>query len=105
MEDGRIPISNNLCEANIKPFATATRAWLFTDTRKGARVNAALYTIVETARANKLDVYEYLKYLLEEMPNNEYLQHLEVMDKYLPWSTELPAQCRLITTRKKCLKR
>ena len=97
LENGRIPISNNLCEANIKPFATARRAWLFADTPKGAHANAVLYTIVETARANELDVYEYLKYLLEEMPNNDYLQHPEVLDKYLPWSAELPDQCRLKT--------
>ena len=105
LEDGRIPISNNLCEANIKPFATARRAWLFADTPKGARANAVLYTIVETARANELDVYEYLKYLLEEMPNNDYLQHTEVLDKYLPWSAELPDQCRLKTKHIKCLNR
>jgi len=104
MKDGRIPISNNLCEANIKPFATARRAWLFADTPKGARANAILYTIVETAKANKLDVYEYLKYLLEEMPNNNYLQHSEILENYLPWSSELPDQCRLKTEHKKCLK-
>ena len=57
MEDGRVPISNNLCEANIKPFATARRAWLFADTPKGAAANAVLYTLVESARANGLDVY------------------------------------------------
>ncbi len=43
LEDGRIPLSNNLCEANNKPFATARRAWLFADTPKGA--NAVLYTL------------------------------------------------------------
>ena len=105
MKDGRIPLSNNLCEANIRPFATARRAWLFADTPKGARANAVLYTIVETARANELDVYEYLKYLLEEMPNNNHLQHPEVLEKYLPWSAKLPEQCRLQTKHKKCLKR
>ncbi|WP_262807121.1 IS66 family transposase, partial [Enterobacter quasiroggenkampii] len=36
LEDGGLPISNNLCEANIKPFATARRAWLFANTPKGA---------------------------------------------------------------------
>jgi len=51
------------------------------------------------------DVYEYLKYLLEEMPNNDYLQHPEVLDKYLPWSAELPEQCRLKTKHIKCLNR
>lgn len=104
MEDGRIPISNNLCESNIKPFATARRAWLFADTPKGARANAILYTIVETAKANKLDVYEYLKYLLEEMPNNSYLQNPEILDRYLPWSVELPDQCQLKTKHRKSLK-
>lgn len=55
MEDGRIPISNNLCKANIKPLAIARRTWLFAVTPKGARANAVLYTIVETVRAHDLD--------------------------------------------------
>jgi len=96
LEDGRLPISNNLCEANIKPYATARRAWLFADTPKGARANAILYTLVESARANGLDVYEYLKYLLTEMPNNCHLEQPEILDHYLPWSKELPEECQLI---------
>jgi transposase len=104
MEDGRIPLSNNLCEANIKPFATARRAWLFADTPKGARANAVLYTLVESAKANELDIYEYLKYLLEEMPNNNHMIHPEILDQYMPWSEELPEKCRLKKTYKKSLK-
>ena len=77
MEDGRLPISNNLCEANIKPFATARRARLFADTPKGAKANAILYTLVESARANKLNAFEYLKYLLTEIPNSRYLEQPE----------------------------
>lgn len=57
MEDGRLPISNNLCEANIKPFATARRAWMFADTPKGATANAIMYTLKESAKANNLNVY------------------------------------------------
>lgn len=105
MEDGRIPISNNLCEANIKPFATARRAWLFADTPKGAVANAVLYTLVESARANQLDVYEYLKYLLTEMPNHGYVLHPEILDSYLPWAKELPDSCRLAVKHKKCFKK
>ena len=104
MEDGRLPISNNLCEANIKPFATARRAWLFADTPKGAFANGVLYTLVESARANNLDIYEYLKYLLTEMPNNHHLEHPEIIDRYLPWSPELPDTCRLKIRNKKCFK-
>ena len=104
MEDGRLPISNNLCEANIKPFATARRAWLFADTPKGAKANAVLYTLVESARLNELDVYTYLKYLLTEMPNNHHPEHPEIIDNYLPWSATLPQECRLNYKNKKCLK-
>ena len=104
MEDGRLPISNNLCEANIKPFATARRAWLFADTPKGATANAVLYTLVESARINRLDVFAYLKYLLTEMPNNHYLENPEIIDHYLPWSATLPEECRLNNKNKKCLK-
>ena len=104
LEDGRLPISNNYCEANIKPFATARRAWLFADTPRGAVVNGVLYTLVESARANELDVYEYLKHLLTEMPNNHHLEDPSVIDSLLPWSKELPEQCHLKRNRKKCLK-
>ena len=103
LEDGRLPVSNNYCEANIKPFATARRAWLFADTPKGAFANGVLYTLVESARANELDVYEYLKYLLTEMPNNHHLEDPSVIDSLLPWSKELPEQCHLKRNRKKCL--
>ena len=105
MEDGRLPISNNLCEANIKPFATARRAWLFADTPKGATANAVLYTLVESARINELDVFAYLKYLLTEMPTNQHLEHPEIIDDYLPWSTSLPEECKLNYKNKKCLKK
>lgn len=104
LEDGRLAISNNLCESHIRPFATARRAWLFADTPKGATANAILYTLVETARANKLDVYEYLHYLLAVMPNTDFKNHPELMDAYLPWAQELPKECRLTNIHKKCLK-
>lgn len=104
LEDGRLPISNNLCEASIRPFATGRRAWLFADSQKGATANAVLYTLVESARANELDVYEYLNYLLTEIPNSDYLQQPEVLEKYLPWSFDLPDRCRLSHNYKKCLK-
>ncbi len=105
LEDGRLPISNNLCEANIKPYAVARRAWLFADTPRGATANAILYTLVESAKANILDVYEYLKYILEAMPNTDFKNHPELLDKYLPWSKDLPEECRLNHKHKKCFKK
>ena len=103
LEDGRLPLTNNLCESHIRPFATARCARLFADTLKGAKASAVIYTLVESAKANGLDIYEYLKYLLAEMPNNGHLEHPEVIDRYLPWSSELPEECRLNHRHKKCL--
>ncbi len=104
MTDGIIPISNNLCEANIKAYAKERRAWLFADTPKGAKANAILYTLAETAKANDLDAYEYLKYLLEEMPNNRHLEKPYILDDYMPWSDKLPDRCKLQIKTKKHFK-
>ena len=89
-------------EANIKSYATARRTWLFADTPKGAKANAAMYTLVESVRANGLDVYEYLIYLLTEMPNNQHMERPEIIDDYLPGSKELPEVCQLKHQNKKC---
>ena len=94
LEDGRLAISNNYCETRIRPFATARRAWLFADTEKGAFTNAVLYTLVETAKENHLNIYQYLDYLLEKMPNTDYQNHPELLDAYLPWSEQLPKECK-----------
>ena len=68
--------------------------------------------VIETKRlilrpfleADVADVYEYLKYLLTETPNNHHLEDPSVIDSLLPWSKELPEQCLLKRNRKKCLK-
>lgn len=104
LEDGRLPISNNLCEASIKPFATARRAWLFADTPKGARANAVLYTISESAKINGLEVYGYIKYLLSSMPDVDFNNHPELLDEYLPWSESLPEECKFAKKMQKRLK-
>ena len=106
LEDGRIEISNNLCESHIRPFAVARKSWLFADTPNGATANAVLYTLVESAKQNNLNVYQYLDYLLTKMPEMDYAyrNHPELLDAYLPWSEELPEECRLIQKNKKCFK-
>lgn len=104
MEDGRLPISNNLCEANIKPYATGRKSWLFADTPKGAEATAILYTLVESAKINQLNVYEYLKHILSELPNKNFYNHPEMIDRYLPWSEELPEVCRFENHIRKRLK-
>lgn len=51
--DGRCSISNNAAENAIRPFTVGRKNWLFADTPKGANASAAVYSIVETAKANR----------------------------------------------------
>jgi transposase len=68
IEDGRLPIDNNRCENAIRPFVIGRKNWLFSDTDKGAEASAAIYSLVETAKANQLNPYQYLRHLFTELP-------------------------------------
>lgn len=70
LEDGRCSFSNNLSENAIRPFTVGRKNWLFCDTPDGAQASAMVYTMVEMAKANGVNVYHYLTYLLEKMPND-----------------------------------
>lgn len=89
-----VPMDNNAAEQSIRSFCIGKKNWVLIDTLTGARSSAIIYSIAETARANYLKSYDYFKYLLMEIPN-----HLEDLDRsfcedLLPWSPNLPAECR-----------
>ena len=105
LEDGRLEISNNLCESHIRPFATGRRSWLFAGTPKGATASAVAYTLAESAKANELNIYEYFRHILVQMPNNDFHNHPEEIDRLLPWSDELPKECQLAQKHKNHLKK
>ena len=65
------------------------------DTISGAQSSAIIYSLVETAKANNLNVYEYMKYLLTEIPNHMDETSTAFCEKLLPWSESLPAECRI----------
>ena len=90
LNDGRIPLTNSKAERAIRPFAVHRKNWLFADSVKGANANAVWYSIIESAKANKLNINKYIKYLLEELPQLENEQSKEEIEKYLPWSKDLP---------------
>lgn len=94
IEDSRISLSNNLCEDHIRPFVVGRKNWLFCDTAKGAEASALCYSIIESAKANGLNTYLYLLYILTEMPKAKELNEC-VIERCLPWSPSLPEWCRL----------
>lgn len=91
LEDGRLEIDNNRSERSIKPIIIG-KNWLFSNAPQGARASAIIYSIVETAKANGLNPYYYLRYLLEELPNID-LADENVLDQLFPWSTTIPVSC------------
>lgn len=68
IENGELQIDNNCAENAIRPFAVGRKNWLFADTVEGAAASAILYSIIETAKANSLEPYWYLRFLLEKAP-------------------------------------
>lgn len=87
LEDGRCSFCNNLSEIEVKPVALGRKNYLFSDTTAGADSSAVIYSLVETAKANGLNMYHYLWYLLEELPRTDLLE--EAFEKYLPWKPEV----------------
>ena len=67
VEDGRLQPDNNLAENAIRPFVVGRKNWLFSATPEGAHASAALYSLIETAKANNLEPYWYLRYLFERL--------------------------------------
>ncbi len=65
LEDGRCSFTNNLSENAIRPFAVGRKNWLFSDSVSGANASAVVYTMVEMVKAHDLNVYGYLKFLLD----------------------------------------
>ena len=84
-EDGRLNISNALAENAIRPFAVGRRNWLFSDTPRGARASATCYSLVETAKANNLNPYDYLVNVLQNIAAADTLDKIEAL---LPWNVK-----------------
>lgn len=67
--DGRLESSNNRAERSVKPFVIARKNFLFANTANGAEGSSIIFSLIETAKENKLDPYRYLTYVLGLAPN------------------------------------
>ena len=82
-------------EQSIRPFTIGRKNSLFSDTPKGAFASAVIYSLVESAKANGLKPYVYFQHLLSYMPNTDFKNHPGKLESLLPWSKDLPEDCRL----------
>ena len=67
--DGRLESSNNRAERSVKPFVIARKNFLFANTANGADGSSIIFSLIETAKENKLDPYRYLTHVLGLAPN------------------------------------
>ena len=85
LEDGRLELDNNRAERSIKPFVIGRKNWLFANTPRGAKTSAIIYSIVETAKENGLNPFDYLKFIFERIKNID-PGDPSAIDSLLPWS-------------------
>ena len=67
LKNGDVPMDNNYAEQAIRPFTIGRKNYLFCESVNGAKASAIIYSIVETAKANGLNVYKYLEFLITEL--------------------------------------
>lgn len=89
--DGRCEISNNRAERKAKSYAIGRKAFLFHTSEAGAGASAVMYSIVETAKANNLNIFQYLYTVLLYIP--DYLNSSAGIEQLMPWSKFIKEQC------------
>jgi hypothetical protein len=79
LDDGRLEIDNNVAENAIRPFVVGRKNWLFSDSVRGVKASANLYSLIETAKANGLEPYAYLRFLFTELPKAQTVDDIEAL--------------------------
>ena len=80
LQDGRLPIDNNLAENAIRGIALGRKNWLFVGSEKGGHTAAVLMTLVATCRKNNINTWAYLKDVLQRIQSHP----ISRLDELLP---------------------
>lgn len=95
--DGRCEISNNAAERRAKSYVTGRKNFLFHGTQDGAAASAVVLSLIETAKANNLNIYLYT--LLLYMP--DYKEEPAGIKQMMPWSDFIKERCSGVTDTEK----
>ncbi len=96
LSDGEVPIDNLASERALRTFTIGRKNWMTINTVRGADASAIIYSVTETARANGLNVYYYMKHLLTELTRGVRADGSideKELEPLMPWSKDLPAEC------------
>ena len=87
-------MDNFVTERAIRLFTVSRANWYIMNTVQVAEASAMIYSLMETAKASRLNTYEYLKHLLTEILKHMDDTSMTFLDDLLPWSEQLPDECR-----------
>lgn len=97
LDDGEVPLDNNATESALRTFCVHKHTWRLIDTIDGAKTSAIAYSITETAKANHLNPFRYLEFLLTELMEHQEDTNQDFLKDLLPWSDKIPENCRIKT--------
>ena len=87
LDDGRLEISNNAAENQIRPAAVGRKNWLFCGSDRGGERAAAFYTLIRTARLNGVEPEEWLADVIARIGAHP----INRLAELLPWNWSPPA--------------
>ena len=92
LSDGNVPMDNNCAEQAIRPFTIGRKNFVIVESDNGTKASAILYSLVETAKANRLNTYKYFE-LLTEIPKHMDDKDLSFISDLMPWSPRVQEEC------------
>lgn len=82
LTDGRVEIDNNAAERALRGIAVGRKNWLFAGADGGGETAACIYTLIETAKLNGVNPWEYLKLVLSVIQDH----NSQKLHELLPWN-------------------
>ena len=92
LDDGRLEIDKNLAENAIRPFVVGRKNRLFSNSVRGVKASDNLYSLIESAKANGLEPYTFLRFLFAKLPKAETVDGIETL---LPGNLKMKKSRRL----------
>ena len=84
LDDGRICLSNNAAEREVRPIAMGRKNWTFAGSDEGGHRAAAIYTLIQTAKLNDVDPHAWLANVLARLQDHP----AKRIDELMPWNWE-----------------
>mgnify|MGYP001627900542 FL=1 len=82
LENGQLELDNNICERSIRPLTLGRKNYLFMGSEGGGKAAAIAYTLIETARMNRVDPEAWLTWVLTHIADHK----INRIDELAPWS-------------------